>query len=139
MYDIDYSQAFLLVEARNQLARNAIGLEANAAAFVLPKQNLPIQNAPPSVTASQVRKLDKPFLSYSSPVTCERIMIDMRNAVSSDADFEYPRRLLSNSDSIASPSISMLDTSSAVAKKTAIFYWTRRETEESAPRLSALD
>lgn len=63
MYDIDYSQAFLLVEARNQLARNAFGLEANAAALVLPKQNQPTQNAPPSGIASQVRKPDKPFLS----------------------------------------------------------------------------
>ena len=56
MYDIDPTQAFLLIEARSQLAGAAFGLSENAGVLIQPKQTQPV-NVAPSGTASEVGRL----------------------------------------------------------------------------------
>ncbi len=54
MENVDPTQAFLLVEARSQLARDAFGLRENAGVLVQPKQIRQPVNIAPSGTASEV-------------------------------------------------------------------------------------
>ena len=57
MYDIDPTQAFLLIKALSQQAGDALGLPKNAGVLVQPKQPRQTANVAPSGVALEVSSL----------------------------------------------------------------------------------